>query len=163
MSKILAVNKNEGTKRFVIESEEEGPPVADAPAEAVTPTPERVRTMSGGRVRYEQEWSPQARVVEDMGRMSLRGGESNTRQSVREGKRREQPARQPRAPSGMGFDGTNDVVEDTSNPQQKVEESSVLTWNSGPVQEDRTWADWKDPEDVQWEEEQKAMRDDSFW
>lgn len=164
VSRVPAVDRREITDRVVVAAEDDDVAVPDQRSEDVNPVPEeRVRKMADGRVQYVQQWSPQTRSIEDIGRMSLHVRNGDNRQSVSEGKKREQPARQPQGPRGMGFDGTSDALEVKSNISQRVQEPSVLTWDTEPGQEDETWMKWQDPEELKWEQEQRALRDDSFW
>lgn len=154
-----------GTARVAVDAEDgEGPDVRQ-PGQVVRPDlEERSRVMGNGRVRYEEQWQPQVQATQDMGRMSLHDSDAHHRQSVREGKRPEKSTRQPRRPSNFGFDGAYDDYDQEAG-QQLVEEqqASLLSWDSQVVHEDKAVAEWVDAETLEWERQQRAARDDSFW
>lgn len=155
---------NEGVARRVAvgADEDDGPIVAHPNEDVYSGRGERTRAMPNGRIRYEQHWQPELHGVQDVGRMSLQGEDSNPHQSVRDGKQREKPVRQPRGQPRFGFDGARDDY-DLPNTQLQRPEASLLTWDSEPVHEDQAVKDWVDRETMEWYATQRAARDDSFW
>lgn len=130
---------------------------------------QHMRAMSNGRIRYEEQWQPVVDTTETMSKMSLHSGNANHSRGAREGRKPQKPVRQPKGPPRFGLDGANDDYDsphhqvDRRQEQKAVEAPSLLSWDSEVVEEDRAVKEWVDQETLEWEEQQRAARDDTFW
>ena len=133
--------------------------------------------MSSGRIRYEQHW-PNGDLAkpsdEAPGQPDTAQKQQESRHSTREGKKREVPERQPRAPpvsGSMGFDGANDLVDVCQMKRDgeiihSAKQPSLVSWDPEPTARNDALDEWIDPELLQWQREQEQQVKEigaAFW
>jgi len=141
------------------------------------PAKETSREMSSGRIRYEQHW-PNGDLAkpsdEAPGQPDTAQKQQESRHSTREGKKREVPERQPRAPpvsGSMGFDGANDLVDVCQMKRDgeiihSAKQPSLVSWDPEPTARNDALDEWIDPELLQWQREQEQQVKEigaAFW
>lgn len=141
------------------------------------PAKETSREKRDGRVRYEQHWPnevPAKPPTKALSQLSVTQTQQESRRSIKEGKKREYPKRQPRAPlvsGSMGFDGADDRVDawQATKDNKTIgssEEVNLMSWEQEPVVRNDTVDEWLDPEMLQWQREQEQQVKEmgaAFW